>query len=518
VKRLIPFLAALAAGFVFFSFLLRTEDSSSRTVIFYEQEKRDCSIIAKELENRLKEDGRSVLLHGFDPTQINYYVLSNPGSYYITETPVSSPLFHLREKKALIVKVFVTGLTNTQNGGISGKTFDTILNKQRLSDAEVLRRISKGRMDSGIISFQSLDFSIRPVAVDGVFPDLDSIRQGRYEKIYRGYVYKDTDKEPPNTDPVDELSNVWIQEVFSLIAGGDIMLSRGTAKYIAKYGPAYPFEGIQDEIRKHDIAFANLESVISSGGRRFSPNKGIYFRADPTVVNGLVYSGFDVFSLGNNHVLDWGVDAVRDTMRLLRENGLKYTGVGSTEQEAFKPAVMNVRGTTIAFISFNDVYPFKVHESRSGAMQTLSLNDPLLQQKIENLHSRYDILVASVHAGAEYINEPEPEKVRKMRQLIDYGADIVLGSHPHVMQGIEIYHGGLIAYSLGNCVFDQSWSEETSTGMLLEISFIGEKPLYYRPRTIVIDHAQARLQNLMTARPLISSLFVGSQKDEYIKN
>jgi len=518
VKRLIPFLAVLVAGFVFFSFLSRTGDMGNRTVIFYEQEKRDCSVIAKELENRLKEDGRSVSLHGFDPTQINYYVLSNPGSCYITEMPVSSPLFYLQEKKALIAKVFVTVLTNTQNSGISGKTFDTTLKKQRLSDAEVLRRISKGRMNSGIISFQNLDFSIRPVAVDGVFPDLDSIRQGRYEKIYRAYVYKDMNKTPSNADPVDTIDNAWIQKAFSLIAGGDIMLSRGTAKYIAKYGPDYPFEGIQDEIRKYDIAFANLESVISSGGRRFSPNKGIYFRADPAVVNGLVFSGFDVFSLGNNHAFDWGVDAVRDTMRLLRENGLKYTGVGSTEEEAFKPAVMNVRGTTVAFISFNDVYPFMVHESRPDAMQTLSLNDTLLQQKIENLQSRYDILVASVHAGAEYINEPEPEKVRKMRQLIDYGTDIVLGTHPHVIQGIEIYNGGLIAYSLGNCVFDQSWSDETGTGMLLEISFIGDKPLYYRPRIIVIDHTQARLLNLITAKPLISSLYVGSQKDEYIKN
>ena len=82
-----------------------------------------------------------------------------------------------------------------------------------------------------------------------------------------------------------------------------------------------------------------------------------------------------------------------------------------------------------------------------------------------------------------------------MRRLIDYGIDIVLGSHPHVVQGIEVYRNGLIAYSLGNCIFDQSWSRETSTGMILDIGFAGEKPLYFRPRLITIEHAQAHLND-----------------------
>jgi len=518
VKRLIPFLAALIAGFVFFSFLSRSEDGNNHTSIFYEQGSRDSPIIARELKKELEKDGRRVALHGFDSSQINYYVLSNPGSFYISDAPLSSTLFHLQGKRAFIAKVFVTGLKNFSTDGISGKIFDAVLKKQRFSDSEILQRISMGRMDSGIVSFQHMDFTIRPVAVDGVFPDIDSIRTGRYNKIYRAYVYTDAEKDRLYTKAIDSIGDTWLEKTFSLIAGGDVMLSRGTAKYIEKSGPTYPFEKIYDEIRKYDIAFANLESVISTAGKRFSPNKGIYFRADPSVVTGLVYSGFDVFSLGNNHSLDWGVDAIKETMRLLDKNGLKYTGVGRTEEEAFKPAVLSVRGTTIAFISFNDIYPFEVQENRTNVMQTLMMNEPLLQDKIKYLSDRYDILIASVHSGAEYINEPEPQKVRKMRKLIDYGTDIVIGTHPHVVQGIEVYRGGLIAYSLGNCIFDQSWSQETSTGMMLEISFLGAKPLYYRPHIISIDRSQARFLNTTTARQLISSLYMESEKHEYVKN
>ncbi len=518
MKRLIPFLAALVAGFVFFSFLSRTEYNNNRTAIFYEQQSKDCSVIAKELKNDLEKDGLRVALYGFDPSQINYYALSNPGSFYITNGPKSSELFHLQGKRAFLVKVFVTGLEDTRPYGISGKMFDAFLQKQRLSGQEILRRISKGRLDSGIVSFQHLDFTVRPVAVDGVFPDIDSVRTGRYEKIYRAYIYTDSEKDRMISETLNSIGDAWLEKTFSLVAGGDIMLSRGTAQCIEKSGPTYPFEKIYDEIRKYDIAFANLESVISAGGRRFSPNKGIYFRADPSVVTGLVYSGFDVFSLGNNHTLDWGVDAIRDTMRLLDKNDLKYAGVGATKEDAFKPAVVNIRGTTIAFISFNDIYPLEVRENRTNVMRTVSMTEPFLEEKIKYLRDRYDIIIASVHAGVEYKKEPELQKVIKMRQLVDYGTDIVIGTHPHVIQGIEVYRGGLIAYSLGNCIFDQSWSQETSTGMLLEISFLGAKPLYYRPRIILINRSQARFLNTTTAQQLISSLYTGSEKNEYIKN
>ena len=100
-----------------------------------------------------------------------------------------------------------------------------------------------------------------------------------------------------------------------------------------------------------------------------------------------------------------------------------------------------------------------------------------------------------MHSGIEYVPEPESEKVKKMRELIDYGVDVVLGGGPHVIQGIEVYKGGIIAYSLGNFIFDQDWSKETSLGLLLEISFLGEKPVYFNPSVLTIDKAQAKLIN-----------------------
>jgi poly-gamma-glutamate capsule biosynthesis protein CapA/YwtB (metallophosphatase superfamily) len=517
VKRLIPFLVALVAGFIFFAFLSRTENTDTRIKLFYEENSRDSSVVAKEVETQLREHSLRVSVHSFDPARINIYILSNPHSIFIAKTPLRSPLFPLHQKKVLTAKVFITRLDDTRYTSVSGKTFDEILDKQRFSDSEILRRISRGKADFGIISYQHLDLHVRPIPVDGVFPDLASLRSSTYKKVYRAGVYTEADTNILNDTHLDGMFSAWLDNAFSLVAAGDIMLSRGVANYIDEYGSDYPFDRIRDEIEKYDIAFANLESVISSNGSRFRPYKGIYFRADPSAIEGLAHSGFNVFSLGNNHALDWGADALNDTMSLLKARGLKYTGAGHTLEQACMPAVFTVRNTTIAFIALNDIYPFSVYENGKKSMQTLSLEDPQLEQRIKNL-KKYDILVASVHAGAEYINEPEVIKKQKIRRLIDYGVDIVIGSHPHVVQGLEVYGNGLIAYSLGNCIFDQSWSRETSTGMLLEITFLGKKPLYFRPQMITIDHAQAKLINSGADRPRITLFLRERKKNEYAKN
>jgi poly-gamma-glutamate synthesis protein (capsule biosynthesis protein) len=249
---------------------------------------------------------------------------------------------------------------------------------------------------------------------------------------------------------------------------------------------------VKVELARHDIACANLESPVSSRGRKFLPVKGIYFRADPGVVRGIAESGLDFLSLANNHALDWGPDALSDTMGALKAAGILHAGAGATVDEAARPAVFDVRGRRVAFIALNDVYPFACEEGGKKAV-TLGLRETTLGNRIAELKGRYDVVVATVHAGVEYQRHQEEAKERAFRHLVDLGVDVVLGHHPHVVQGIEIYKGRVIAYSLGNFIFDQSWSPETSEGLLLEVGFRGGTAVYCNPMPISIRNAQARL-------------------------
>ena len=117
------------------------------------------------------------------------------------------------------------------------------------------------------------------------------------------------------------------------------------------------------------------------------------------------------------------------------------------------------------------------------------------------------------------INKKITEKIRKMRRLIDAGVDVVIGSHPHVVQGIEVYKDCLIAYSLGNLIFDQSWSKETSLGLLLEIAFLGSRLVYYRPQVIWIEKSRARIIENDEAKYILSYLnFEKGMREHVTKN
>ncbi len=150
-------------------------------------------------------------------------------------------------------------------------------------------------------------------------------------------------------------------------------------------------------------------------------------------------------------------------------------------------------------------------------MITLSIDDESIEEEIDKIKRKYDLLVVLVHSGIEYLKHPEEEKIKRMRKLVDLGADVVLGTHPHVIQDIEIYGGGLIAYSLGNLIFDQNWSEDTSLGLLLEISFIEDRPVYYDPKVVHIKNAQARIITNDDAESVLSSLYSERRRYAYSK-
>ncbi len=263
---------------------------------------------------------------------------------------------------------------------------------------------------------------------------------------------------PPSFVPI-------VEKTYTLLFAGDIMLSRSVgAKLRASGDFRFPFSRIASTTRAADIAFANLESPISDRG---ADQGSIYsFRAEPRTVEGLLYAGFDVLSLANNHMLDWGPDALSQTVDLLHAVGIRTAGAGNDEEEANAPAIFDLNGTKIGFLAYTTLLP-ESFEARGEAPGISRSERTFMESAVRALKNSADLLVVSLHWGNEYESvSNEPQRLLG-HALIDAGADLVVGHHPHVAQEVERYHNGWIAYSLGNFVFDQNFSKETMQGLLL---------------------------------------------------
>ncbi|MDO8752132.1 MAG: CapA family protein [Candidatus Wolfebacteria bacterium] len=253
----------------------------------------------------------------------------------------------------------------------------------------------------------------------------------------------------------------------SLLFVGDVMLARGVQGQIRKHSDfSYPFRQIVSTLREADFVFGNLEGPISSRGA----NQGseYSFRADPRAVEGLKFAGFDVLSLANNHIWDWGTPALLDTVDILNGAGIRAVGVGANADVANAPAIVNVSGTRLGVLAYTNLYP----EGLVAGENSPGVSNSQLERVVEDIRAvrnQVDLVIVSYHWGEEYVPEPSPERRELARAIIDAGADLIIGHHPHVVQEVEKYKDGWVAYSLGNFVFDQNFSEETMRGEMLRV-------------------------------------------------
>ncbi len=258
---------------------------------------------------------------------------------------------------------------------------------------------------------------------------------------------------------------------------GDIMLDRGVLHYIEKNNDwRWPFLNIAEDMEKADLVFGNLESMISDKGRNVG---SIYsFRAPPETMQGLVYAHFDILSVANNHSFDYTVNAFTDTLLRLKENNILYVGGGFNREEAHSSVIKEINDTKIGFLAYTSVGSpnWQAGENSPGiAWMDTSLFD-VLKKDVIKAKEKADILVVSFHFGNEYQEEPSEKQQILANTALDAGADIIAGHHPHVVQPLEINEKGVIAYSLGNFIFDQYFSEETMRGAILKVN-IREKEI-----------------------------------------
>jgi poly-gamma-glutamate synthesis protein (capsule biosynthesis protein) len=251
------------------------------------------------------------------------------------------------------------------------------------------------------------------------------------------------------------------------------MLSRLIGDIMAKKNDwRYPFLETADFLKGTDITFGNLEGPISSRGMKVG---SIYsFRSDPRAIEGLLYAGFDVLSIANNHIWDYGADAVRDTLAIIKDAGIGVTGGGINYQGANKPIIKEEKATKVAFVGYTD---------RNSSSLGLKTAKPVIAyldidqaiSDVKEARKVADLVVVSLHQGNEYETTQNLNQEKVARALIDAGAQLIIGHHPHIIQPVTEYGGGYIVYSLGNFVFDQNFSPDTKIGLALKVTLKNKK-------------------------------------------
>ena len=213
---------------------------------------------------------------------------------------------------------------------------------------------------------------------------------------------------------------------------------------------SYCFNEMQDIFNDSDLVMVNLECPITES-KDLLPKK-FNFKANPDYVNILKIAGIDIVTLANNHIMDFSSKGVEDTTDLLDSVGIGYVGAGTNLERARIPKILNIKGFDFGFLGYSRIGPSSIFASSSRA-GTANLDEKIYCEDIIELRKQVDFLIVNIHWGVERDFYPADYQKHHGRNFIDYGADVVIGHHPHVVQPIEKYKDGLIFYSLGNFMF-----------------------------------------------------------------
>ncbi len=285
-----------------------------------------------------------------------------------------------------------------------------------------------------------------------------------------------------------------LPDLLTLTFVGDIILGRTVHRIMADRNDwTAPFRMIASETSWADLTIGNLECALSD---RFTPPENPYtlrFLSSTRAVRGLTLAGIDAVSLANNHSMDFGPAALADTQQALGEAGIAWFGAGADRAEALRPAMLRLAERTIALLGFDGIAAawYGATENQPG---TAALTPEAVRSAISAATDQADIVIPFFHWGVEYTLVPTEEQRAIARIAIDSGATLVVGSHPHWVQGVEWYRGRPIFYSLGNFVFDQEWSWETKQSVILHLWFTENRLLRYELVPAVIeDYHRPRL-------------------------
>ncbi len=315
--------------------------------------------------------------------------------------------------------------------------------------------------------------------------------------------------------------------------------------YVKRENPASIFERVAPLLRGADIAFGNLEAPISDRGTAVvgKPIAGVAFRSPPETVAALVAAGFDGVGLANNHSMDFGPEALLQTIELLDEAGIAHCGGGRNIEEAHRPAILQRKGSRVAFLSYSSVFQpgvfpagpdrpgiatvkintaylpsSRVFEQPGSPPTTVTIPDEAereaLLEDVRNAKKQADLVVISWHWG---VSQSYRKIVNYQTDLghaaIDAGADLVLGHHPHIVQAVEAYRHGHICYSLANFAFDHQSPHFEDRSMILKCEVAGGRVQRCSVLPVIINgEGQPEVVDADRGRGILESIGQASQE------
>ncbi|MGH7689957.1 MAG: CapA family protein [Gemmatimonadaceae bacterium] len=266
------------------------------------------------------------------------------------------------------------------------------------------------------------------------------------------------------------------QSVFRVIAVGDLQLGDSPTcvgfGFASRYGPDALLDVLDDvtpTLAGADLVFGNLEVPLSTRGRRSGSLSSLQLRGDPEYASALRAAGFTVLNVANNHAVQHGVEVFHDSVNAVQRAGIAVCGVRGSAPWSSAPVTISSAGRRVGMLG----YCLRPRQYGQEAPPYAEGTPEGMRSDIERLRSESDAVVVSLHWGEEFVSIPSTDEAQLARSLVDAGASVILGHHPHVVRPVEAYGDGLIAYSLGNLVGDMIWYPPFRTGAILSVTLDG---------------------------------------------
>lgn len=270
-----------------------------------------------------------------------------------------------------------------------------------------------------------------------------------------------------------------------LSAVGDIALIGQVAENINQNDIIHPFQYVRNHLFDADIVFGNLEMPFRDEKQEgITKHQSKHFYHQDDAVDSIKQASFNILSIANNHIMECGSAGLNKTIDLLKQNDIKSVGAGNNTHEARKEEIFYINGIKIAFLAYSMKSENSAQYNKSGH-STIMLKDML--DDLQRIRAKTDFVVISLHFGMMYMEMPMPEDIKLCHQLIDNGCDVILGHHPHVLQGVEKHKKGIIFYSLGEFVFDRKagvryvelGKKKRRQSMIVDLSFTSDGEITY---------------------------------------
>lgn len=243
--------------------------------------------------------------------------------------------------------------------------------------------------------------------------------------------------------------------------GGDTLFAGKVAEKLAATGFDFPFQYVSGLFQNDDLTVLNLETPVTDNGVS-AEDKQYVFKSSPLALDAMAKAGVDAVNLANNHTLDQGQEGLLDTLSHLKNAGIASVGAGKNADEAFTPYYTERKGVKIALLGFSRVLPKSDWNAGAGTPGIAGVYDPTrAYQEIQKAKQKAEIVIVIAHWGKERVQQIDSTESTLAHGFIDAGADLVIGGHPHVLQGVEQYKGKWIAYSTGNFIFTKSTNAKT---------------------------------------------------------